>query len=76
MACGQGRGGPRRRPGREAATAPGQGSRDGGRKKNPNLNLLYTMLLTSELIDDYPVPKDYYIHIDSGPGLMGLNNKK
>jgi hypothetical protein len=21
----------------------------------------------------YPVPKDYYIQIDSGPGLMGLN---
>jgi hypothetical protein len=22
---------------------------------------------------NYPVPKDYYIHIDSGLGLMGLN---
>jgi hypothetical protein len=35
--------------------------RDGGRK-NPNLNLLYTMLLTLELTVHYSVPKDYYIY--------------
>jgi hypothetical protein len=34
---------------------------------------IFLLLLTWELIDHYPVPKDYYIHIDSGPGLMGLN---